>query len=140
MLRKLAGFSLSLLSTVVCFILFQLIIRGEKDTQMLFGGGFFIVFYASPFILVGAISSYVIDKYIKRFKMLWYIFLGWVISLIVILLFGLYKHLDAAIFVFLTCIIGAVIFLWGSSIKGKLINYGVGLGIPILLLVLMYFL
>ncbi|CAM3994114.1 hypothetical protein L1N85_04515 [Paenibacillus alkaliterrae] len=138
MLNKLVGFSLTLLSTVGCFVLFKLLIHGETDIQLLLTGIFFIILYASPFILFGGVASFAIDKiHLKTSNILLYVLLGLLISLIVIGIFNL-TSLDILIFIIFTCVVGALVFQLSGAIKNSIMKYIIGVGIPILILIFMY--
>ncbi len=49
MLKKWVGCNLALLATVLCFILFKLLVHYEYHGQILAGGVFFVIVYSVPF-------------------------------------------------------------------------------------------
>ncbi|GFN30819.1 hypothetical protein [Paenibacillus xylaniclasticus] len=133
-MSKITGFGFTLLFVSLSFMLFQFIVRKENNFDVLVGAGLLVLFYSAPYILLGGIVTYFLDKVISKEKQfIGYLITGGFISLLISILFNAYNQTETLVFVLFTTIVGAIIFYYGSGSNHHAMFFLVGFGIPIVL-------
>ncbi len=131
MLKKWVGCNLALLVTVLCFILFKLLVHHEYHGQILAGGVFFVIVYSVPFIILGGLTSFILEKSrLNVSRDVFYFFVGVILAGIVIWTFR-FTTIDIVLFIVITCIVGSFAFRCSYWIQNNIINYCIGLAVPI---------
>lgn len=137
-MNKLAGFGTTLFSTMICFIVYKLLIHNETDVQIIKEGTFFIILYGTPFIILGTLLSVLLDVF-KKTSLGMYILLGFFMSIVVVLVFRLFHSLELTMFLVTICIIGAVSLKLGSRIKNKIIVFLFAVVVPFVFIMYIIF-
>ncbi len=155
MLRKLVGCNLTVISTIVCFIVFKRLVHHEYDYSALAGGVFFIIGYSVPFIGIAGVISFIFDKVSSKandhimqakirndvhksklshryiiLRSVFHVLVGFVTACISALVFR-FTSLDLLAFLFVTCIVGSIVFQCSYFIHNRWTMYGLGIGLPI---------
>lgn len=137
-MKKVAGFSVTLLFTMFSFMVFQFFVRSETKFDVLIGGGLFFIFYSTPFILMGIIITYALDKIVPpKYLILSYALAGLLISQVISILFNVYNNMEAFFFILCTTTVGTFVFYVSSKGTNKVFNVFLGFGIPIILFLLL---
>jgi hypothetical protein len=118
--NKIAGFGAALLSTIVLFTAFKILVHNETDINTILEGLAIVIQYVFPIIFLGTLLSYTVQllKISNKFIILIiHLFIGVIIALVVIS--GIYNWIDLSIFVLVTSITGSIIFHFVSYISNK---------------------
>ncbi|MFD1883907.1 hypothetical protein [Paenibacillus wenxiniae] len=131
MLNKLVGCSLALLATILCFILFKLLVHHEYNGTMLMMGVFFIIVYSVPFLVLGGVISFVWDKSRSNLSRDgFHLSLGLILAAIVVVVFR-FTSTDVVLFVVGTGLVGSFAFRCSYFIHNTVIKYCIGIAVPV---------
>jgi|GEM_PF-2259122 len=113
-LKKLAAVGVSFFVTMICFALFKWIAHAETDMKKIYYGlGMIMTTYALPFMIFGALLTCLVDAF--RFSRNLHRFFGYLLAATItagVVISGLLRFPDLAIFVAITCLVNTFVFFF----------------------------
>lgn len=111
-LKKLAAIGVSFIVTIICFVLFKWIARGQTDMKIIYLGVLgLMTTYALPFMIFGALLTWLVDAF--RYSSKLHRFIGYLLAATItagIVISGFLRYPDLVVFVAITCLVNTFVF------------------------------